>query len=198
MCSIIQRDFKPGQVWLITYYTNVCFKNLWTKFWDCCCHSTIYQIFLIQIAFQSSDKVKLCFEFQILRDWKKSNFPPKGPTTFKFWVMKLLLLLITNMQKFQVCYVGLIIYYTNVRFKNLWTKFWDRCCHSTMYQIFLIQTAFQSSDKVKLCFEFQIPRDWKKSNFPPKGPTTFKFWVMKLLLLRITNMQKFLSLLCWI
>ena len=27
------------------------------------------------------------------------NFPPKGTTAFKFWRMKLLLLLIANMQK---------------------------------------------------------------------------------------------------
>ena len=38
----------------------------------------------------------------------------------------------------------------------------------------------------------------KKSNFSPKGPTTFKFWEMKLLLLLLTYMQKFSSLLCWI
>ena len=94
----------------------------------------------------------------------------------------------------------------NVRFKNLWTKFWDRLCYSTMYQIFLIQIAFQRSDKVELDFWVFVVKialnfksqGTKKSNFPPKGPTTFKFWVMKLLLLPITNMQKFSSLLCWI
>ena len=38
----------------------------------------------------------------------------------------------------------------------------------------------------------------EKSHFPPKGPTIFKFWEIKLLLLLITNMQKFPSFLCWI
>ena len=43
---------------------------------------------------------------------------------------------------------GLTFYatHTKVRFKNLCTKFWNRCCYSTMYQIFVIQIAFQSSD----------------------------------------------------
>ena len=37
------------------------------------------------------------------RGTKKSNFPPRGPTMFKFWEMIFLLFLITNMQE---CYVG--------------------------------------------------------------------------------------------
>ena len=73
----------------------------------------MYQIFLIQIAFQIPDRVELEFRGSVIkitlnfksRGTKKFNFPPKGPTGFKFWGMKLLLLLITNMQKFQVCYV---------------------------------------------------------------------------------------------
>ena len=51
----------------------------------------MYQIFVIQIVFQSSDRAELeylenRFEFQVL------IFSPKGPATFKFWEMKLLLL----------------------------------------------------------------------------------------------------------
>ena len=69
----------------------------------------MYQIFLIQIAFQSSDRVEIDFggsvikitlNFKFRGTEKNSNFPPKGPTTFKFWEMKPLLLLITNTQIF--------------------------------------------------------------------------------------------------
>ena len=31
--------------------TKVCLKNLCTKFWNCCCFSTMYKIFLNQVAF---------------------------------------------------------------------------------------------------------------------------------------------------
>ena len=74
----------------------------------------MYQIFVIQIVFQSSDRVepdfcdvviKITLNFKS-RDTKKSNFPPKGPTTFKFWEMKLLLLLLRIYKTFQVCFVG--------------------------------------------------------------------------------------------
>ena len=41
---------------------------------------------------------------------------------------------------------------TIVRFKNLWTKFWNRCHYSTIYQIYLIQIAFQSSHRIELDF----------------------------------------------
>ena len=66
----------------------------------------MYQIFLIQIAFQSSDRVELDFcDFVIeialnfeSRETEKS-FPPKRPKIFKFWEIKLLLLLIVNMWK---------------------------------------------------------------------------------------------------
>ena len=83
-------------------FTKVRFKNLWTKV---CCYSTMYQIFLIQISFQSSDVVELDVWGSIIKKalnfksqgTKKSNFPLKGPTTVKLWEMKLLLLLITNM-----------------------------------------------------------------------------------------------------
>ena len=51
-----------------------------------------------------------------------------------------------------------------------------------MYQIFLIQIAFQSSDRVELDIWGSVSRNalnfksWgtKKSNFPPKGPTSFQ------------------------
>ena len=39
--------------------------------------------------------MKIALNFKS-RETKKSNFPPKGPTTSKFWEMKLLLLLITD------------------------------------------------------------------------------------------------------
>ena len=51
----IQREAPFGQP------AKVCFKNLWTKFWNCCHYLTMYQIFLIQIAFWSSDWVELNF-----------------------------------------------------------------------------------------------------------------------------------------
>ena len=65
----------------------------------------MYQIFLIQIAFQSSDKGKLDFLGSVIRNalnfkspgTNESNFPPKGLTTFGKWISYLLL--ITNMQK---------------------------------------------------------------------------------------------------
>ena len=74
----------------------------------------MYQIFLIQIAFQSSDRVELDFLGSVSknalnfksRGTKKLNFPPKEPTAFKFWKMKLLLLLTTKSKNFQVCYIG--------------------------------------------------------------------------------------------
>ena len=66
----------------------------------------MYQTFLIQIVFKSSDSVELDFWDFIIeialnfkpRETKKSNFPPKESLTFKFWEMKLLLLLIANIQ----------------------------------------------------------------------------------------------------
>ena len=87
---------------------------------------------------------------------------------------------------------------TKVRFKNLCTKFWDRCCYSTMYQIFLLQIAFQSSHRVKLDFWGSVikvasdfrSRGTEKIELSSQGPTAFKFCEMKLLLLLITNMQK--------
>ena len=66
----------------------------------------MYQIFLIQIAFQSSDRVELDFWGSVIKialNFKSRGTEKKtskGPTIFKFWEMKLLLLLITNMQKF--------------------------------------------------------------------------------------------------
>ena len=57
--------------------------------------------FLIQIEFQRSDRVELDFWGSVIKialnlrsqgAEKKSNFPPKEHTTFKFWEMKLLLL----------------------------------------------------------------------------------------------------------
>ena len=78
----------------------------------------MYQIFLIQIALQSSDRVEHDFWGSVIknalnlksRGTEKIDFPPKGLTTFKFSEMKLLLLLITNMQKIQVsCVVHKVI-----------------------------------------------------------------------------------------
>ena len=51
----------------------------------------MYQIFLIHVAFQSSDRVELDFWGSVIKialnfksqGTKKSNFPPKGPTTFQ-------------------------------------------------------------------------------------------------------------------
>ena len=61
-----------------------------------------------------------------------------------------------------------------------------------MYQIFVIQITFWSSDWVELdflfcdqtLFEHEIPTD----SFLPKGPTTPKIWDVKLFILAITNM----------
>ena len=92
----------------------------------------MYQIFLTQIAFQSPDRaelnfwgfaIKIALNFKF-RGTEKSNFPPKGPTTFKFWEMKLLLLLIENMQNFQVFYVGYKVIGKSVKDDNILLQFW--------------------------------------------------------------------------
>ena len=118
------RDFdipkSCAKLWLSTIknketMAKVRFKTLWTKSWDRYCYSTMSQIFLIQITFQSSDRVELDFWRSVIkialnfksRGTKKLNFTPKGPTTVKVWEMKLLLLLITNTQKFSslLCWI---------------------------------------------------------------------------------------------
>ena len=101
------------------------------------------------------------------------------------------------------CYEDKIFpFFTKVRFKYLWTKFWDLCCYSAMYQIFYIQIAFQSSDRVeldvwgsviKISLNFESQRT-KEVELSSQGPATFKFWEMKLLLVLITNIFKFAML----
>ena len=97
-----------------SFPTKARFKNPCTKFWNFCCYSTMF--------FFYSDSVSKLWQRRawVLKVWnkkslwisnpeglEKSNFPPKGTTNFKFWNMKLLLLLITSLQKyFKVCFVG--------------------------------------------------------------------------------------------
>ena len=49
---------------------------------------------------------------------------------------------------------------SKVHFKNLCTKFWNRCCYSNIYQTFSIQIVLQSSDRVELDFS-KIALDFK-------------------------------------
>ena len=95
--------------------------------------------------------------------------------------------------------------------KAIKTKYVSKICGLnfeivTIYQIFLIHIPFQSSDRVELDFRGSVikiafnfkSQGTEKMELSPKGTTTFRFWEMKLLLLLITNMQIFSSLLCWI
>ena len=102
-----QLDIQP--LYDVSNKCKVQFKNLCTKFWNCCCYLTMYQIFLTQIAFQGSDWVELDFGGFLIRislnvksQGKKSRFSPKGLTTPKIWDVKLCILLITNMKTFLV------------------------------------------------------------------------------------------------
>ena len=69
---------------------------------------------------------------------------------------------------------------TKVRFKNQCTRFWNRCCLSAMYQFFLVEISFQSSDREELDFGGFVIRMFlnvksqgsRKSSFSPRGPTT--------------------------
>ena len=75
----------------------------------------MYHIFLIQIAFQSSDRVKLDFWGSAIKialnftpeGLKKSNFLPKGSTTFQnFGNETLIIAKYKYVEKIQFCCVG--------------------------------------------------------------------------------------------
>ena len=93
-----------------------------------------------------------------------------------------------------------------VRFQNLWTKFWDGYCLSTMYQIFLIQIAFQSPDIVefdlwdsviKIAFNFKS-RGTEKIELSSQGIYNFQILGHETLIVTDYKYAKISSLLCWI
>ena len=85
--------------------TNMLKTDIKVRFKICGLNRYCYQIFLIQIRTLS---LRFCnqnsFEFQILRE--NRTFLLRDPPIFKFWEMKLLLLLIKNMQTFSSSLAG--------------------------------------------------------------------------------------------
>ena len=80
-----------------TLFVKVRFKHVGTKFWNRCHYSTMYQIFLIQIALKSSDWAELDFLCFVIRIFFERQIPK----------CETLILAITNMHAFSVllCWV---------------------------------------------------------------------------------------------
>ena len=112
-----------------------------------------------------------------------------------------------KLTKFQFnCFRSLGACRSPIRIKNLCTKFSNRCCRSTVYQIFLIQIAFQSSHWVELVFlvAYKIrislnvkSEGTKNSRLSPGGLTTPKIsdgkHSFKFIQSKVQNSYKMLS-----
>ena len=110
----------------------------------------------------------------------------------KYLICRITTLFVSNSKPLQSLVQFLRV--SKVRFKNLCAKFWNRCCYSTIYQIFLIQIAFQSSDRAELDFwDFVIKITFNLKSWGTEKNRTFlpRDLQLLLLLLLITNINIF-------